>query len=180
MAFAKASESTYGIAKLVGEGFGRPQAVDESPIDIQYGKLAEWLVRRICHQSHWQHPCTHQKSARMQAIRKHLPVDWRKRLRAIQAAMSTELKALPPQLSTDEAVDFFAAQQIRDSLAQDADKGYFGGLKGAAGTWDKLIRVYEKQSKQILLLHSRMHPRITPRSMTQYQHFGWIIVQSAC
>lgn len=51
MAFVKASESTYGIAKLVGEGFGRPHAVDESPIDIQYGKLAEWLVRNICHQS---------------------------------------------------------------------------------------------------------------------------------
>lgn len=45
MAFAKASESTFGIAKLVGEGFGRPNAIDESPIDIQYGKLAEWLVR---------------------------------------------------------------------------------------------------------------------------------------
>ena len=49
MAFAKASESTYGIAKLVGEGFGRPQAIDESPVDIQYGKLAEWLVRHTCH-----------------------------------------------------------------------------------------------------------------------------------
>ena len=95
--------------------------------------------------------------------------------------MSTELKALPPQLSTDEAVDFFAAQQIRDSLAQDADKGYFGGLKGAAGTWDKLIRVYEKQSKQILLLHNRMHLRIYPckSSITQHQYFGWITMQSA-
>lgn len=86
--------------------------------------------------------------------------------------MSTELKALPPQLTTDEAVDFFAAQQIRDSLAQGADKGYFGGLKGAAGTWDKLIRAYEKQSEQILLLHNRMHASIYPRSMTQHQHFG--------
>ena len=45
MALAKASESTFGIAKLVGEGFGRPDAKDETPVDVQYGKLAEWLVR---------------------------------------------------------------------------------------------------------------------------------------
>ena len=48
MSFAKASESTFGIAKLVGEGFGRPNAKDETPLDIQYSKLAEWLVGRTC------------------------------------------------------------------------------------------------------------------------------------
>lgn len=45
MASKQVSDSTFGIAKLVGEGFGRPHAVDDTPIDIQYGKLAEWLVR---------------------------------------------------------------------------------------------------------------------------------------
>ena len=32
-------------AKLVGEGFARPNADSELPIDINYAKLAEWLVR---------------------------------------------------------------------------------------------------------------------------------------
>lgn len=87
-----------------------------------------------------------------QGTRKHLPVDWRKRLRAIQAAASTELETLPAQLSTDAAVDYFAALAIRSSLAEDADKGLFGGLKGAAGTWDKLVKAYEKQSQSCCTL----------------------------
>lgn len=68
-------------------------------------------------------------------------------MRAIQAAVSTEAKTLPPQLSSDEAIDFFAVQHIRDALAEGADKGYFGGLKGQAGTWDKLVKAYQKQSE---------------------------------
>jgi hypothetical protein len=44
MALAKAAEPAYGIARLIGEGYGKPDGKDETPIDVQYGKLAEWLV----------------------------------------------------------------------------------------------------------------------------------------
>ena len=44
MALAKAAEPAYGIARLIGEGYGKPDGKDETPIDIPYGKLAEWLV----------------------------------------------------------------------------------------------------------------------------------------
>ena len=33
-------------AKLVGGGYERPDAEKELPIDINYAKVAEWLVRR--------------------------------------------------------------------------------------------------------------------------------------
>ena len=42
---AKAAEPAYGIARLIGEGYGKPDGKDETPIDIQYAKIAEWLVR---------------------------------------------------------------------------------------------------------------------------------------
>ena len=45
MALAKAAEPAYGIARLIGEGYGKPDGKDETPIDIQYAKIAEWLVR---------------------------------------------------------------------------------------------------------------------------------------
>lgn len=44
MALAKAAEPAYGIARLIGEGYGKPDGKDETPIDIQYAKIAEWLV----------------------------------------------------------------------------------------------------------------------------------------
>lgn len=47
MTLAKASEPAYGIAKLMGEGYGKPDSKDEAPIDIQYAKIGEWLVRHF-------------------------------------------------------------------------------------------------------------------------------------
>ena len=44
MALAKAAEPAYGIARLIGEGYGKPDGKDETPVDIQYAKIAEWLV----------------------------------------------------------------------------------------------------------------------------------------
>ena len=34
-------------AKLVGEGFARPNAENELPLDINYAKLNEWLVSAL-------------------------------------------------------------------------------------------------------------------------------------
>lgn len=33
------------FAKLVGEGFDKPDGEQELPIDINYAKLVEWVVR---------------------------------------------------------------------------------------------------------------------------------------
>jgi hypothetical protein len=33
------------VARKTGEGFDRPNAEAELPLDINYQKLAEWLVR---------------------------------------------------------------------------------------------------------------------------------------
>jgi len=33
------------FAKLVGEGFEKPDGEQELPIDINYAKLVEWVVR---------------------------------------------------------------------------------------------------------------------------------------
>lgn len=32
------------FAKLVGEGYDRPNAENELPLDVNYAKVAEWLV----------------------------------------------------------------------------------------------------------------------------------------
>ncbi len=37
----------FGVAKLVSEGFEKPSAESELPLDINYAKLVEWLVRRV-------------------------------------------------------------------------------------------------------------------------------------
>ncbi|KAL0037407.1 hypothetical protein WJX79_006441 [Trebouxia sp. C0005] len=123
MALAKAAEPAYGIARLINEGYGKPDGKDETPIDIQYGKLAEWL-----------------------GVRKHIPTDWRKMLQAIQAAAFVEMKSLPADFDQTASVSYFNATEIRDRLAGSAEKGMFGGLKGSAGTWDKIVKAYEKQN----------------------------------
>ena len=38
-------------------------------------------------------------------------------------------------------------KHIRDTLAKTAEKTFFGNLTGTAGLWDKVLRAYEKDSK---------------------------------
>jgi hypothetical protein len=88
-------DALHGLTKT-GEGFGRPGGESSLPIDINYAKLVEWLVRpspihttvlrsinmlRI-------HACdsiTTDRRISHQVDRKQLPADWRKRLRLIEA-----------------------------------------------------------------------------------------------
>ena len=42
-------------------------------------------------------------------------------------------------------------KHIRDTLAETAEKTFFGNLTGTAGLWDKVLRAYEKDSKGILV-----------------------------
>lgn len=43
-------------------------------------------------------------------------------------------------------MSYFVAKDIRDRLAESADKTLFGNLKGSAGSWDRIVKAYEKQS----------------------------------
>ena len=86
-------------AKLVGGGFERPDADKQLPLDVNYAKLPEWLVRRCaagaqqltahaaaCSSvSSGQHPQTCLCCARLQVDRKQVPADWSRKLQAIQA-----------------------------------------------------------------------------------------------
>ncbi|WIA18375.1 hypothetical protein OEZ85_009837 [Tetradesmus obliquus] len=114
------------IARKTGEGYDKPNADQELPIDINYQKLPEWLVSR-----------------------QKLPADWHKRLEAIKSKISEAEKELPPGLLSqlpgpaDAPVDYFRALQIRDKLAESGERTLFGGLSGQAGIWDKIVKAYE-------------------------------------
>jgi hypothetical protein len=116
------------IARKVGEGVDRPDGDKQLPLDIQYSKLAEWLVGR-----------------------QKLPADWHKRLTAIQAKAADCFKELAPEMLTkleggaDAPLDYFRAVQIRDLLsASTTERTLFGGLTGQAAVWDKIVKAYEK------------------------------------
>jgi hypothetical protein len=94
--------SSLGIARKVGEGYDRPNAEYEVPIDINYARLAEWLVSKIGWPLHgWfasvellpGHPFN---SFLSQVDRKQVPTDWNRKLQALQAKAAEALKELPP------------------------------------------------------------------------------------
>eukprot|EP00884_Botryococcus_braunii_P000658 jgi/Botrbrau1/10593/Bobra.0358s0013.1 len=101
----------------------------ELPIDVNYGKLEQWLVER-----------------------RQLPKDWRKRVNAIQGKVAVAATQLPAEVLRDvlgdaEAqLDYQAVKAVRDKLAETAEKTLFGGVAGPAGVWDKLCKAYEKEN----------------------------------
>ena len=46
-------------------------------------------------------------------------------------------------------MEYAAVKQIRDTLAETAEKTFFRNLTGTAGLWDKVLRAYEKDSEAI-------------------------------
>lgn len=77
------------VAKKVGEGYGKPKAEEELPIDINYAKLVEWLISR-----------------------KKLVADWRKRLPVIQAQAAALANDLPAELRSDALLDYYRCRQV--------------------------------------------------------------------
>jgi hypothetical protein len=61
------------VARKIGEGYERPDGDSNLPLDVNYAKVAEWLVNR-----------------------KQVPADWNRKLLAIQAKAAAAAAALPP------------------------------------------------------------------------------------
>jgi hypothetical protein len=93
----------------------------------------------------------------VQISRQKLSRDFHKRLQVIQAKALEAAHNLPvdlkPQADRDRSsLDYSTAVILRDTLAGTAERTIFGGLTGAAGLWDKIVRAYEKESKLRCLL----------------------------
>ncbi|KAK4757380.1 hypothetical protein SAY87_018681 [Trapa incisa] len=106
-----------------------PEDIRNLPIDIAFSRLGEWLVDR-----------------------KRIPSDWRKRLAAIRARITKEFPSLPrdidPYLQTidPDGVGYLEAKKIYDILLRSTpeSRNIFGRLSGAAGSWEAIVRSYEK------------------------------------
>ncbi|XP_030525693.1 CDK5RAP3-like protein [Rhodamnia argentea] len=106
-----------------------PDDVRNLPIDITFSRLGEWLVDR-----------------------KRIPADWRKRLAAIRALVSKQFPSLPkdvdPYFQTldPEGIGYLEAKQIYDILLKSTPdcRNIFGRLSGAAGSWETIVRSFEK------------------------------------
>ncbi|KAL4551677.1 hypothetical protein Ndes2526B_g05947 [Nannochloris sp. 'desiccata'] len=114
------------FAKLVGEGYERPNAENELPLDVNYAKVSDWLVdRRLVAQ------------------------DWTRKLHVIQAKAADAVKELPPGFlgqfngGEDVPIDYYMAKEILNELIETADRGLLGSLKGSAGTWERIVKAYE-------------------------------------
>jgi hypothetical protein len=99
----------------------------ELPIDVNYKQLVPWLQARQKLQANWTQRLT-QLQAKATQCYKELPADVLAQLRGGDAA----------------AVDYWLAVAVRDLLSRSSQRSLLGGLTGAAATWDKIVRVYEK------------------------------------
>ncbi|KZV51178.1 hypothetical protein F511_19854 [Dorcoceras hygrometricum] len=103
--------------------------IQNLPIDIAFTRLGEWLVDR-----------------------KRIPLDWRKRVAAVRAKITTAFFPLPkdidPFLLTldPEGIGYLEAKKIYEILLKSTgeSRNIFGRLSGPAGDWETIVRAYEK------------------------------------
>ncbi|GMH28366.1 hypothetical protein Nepgr_030209 [Nepenthes gracilis] len=103
--------------------------IQNLPIDIAFARLGEWLVDR-----------------------KRIPADWRKRLAALRAKISSAFMSLPKDIDPYfqtldlEGIDYMEAKRIYDILLRTTpeSRNLFGRLSGAAGVWQAIVQAFEK------------------------------------
>ncbi|KAJ6795406.1 CDK5RAP3-like protein [Iris pallida] len=106
-----------------------PSEIRNLPIDIAFSRLGEWLVDR-----------------------KKIPHDWRKRLAAVRAKVSSALPSVPrdldPFLQTldPEGIGYTEAKRIYNILLSSTteSRNIFGRLSGSAGEWEAIVKSFEK------------------------------------
>jgi hypothetical protein len=133
-----------------------------SPLDINYAKLIEWMVR-YHHEVHTHlirvpYANTYHTSIHsIQVDRKQLPTDFTKRLSTVQSKASSLNSSLPPHLlnqlnpnnnnsDTTPAVDYLYCKKVLEKLTEDSynnKRTLLGNLKGTSGEWERVITSYE-------------------------------------
>ncbi len=98
------------FAKLVGEGYDRPNADNELPLDVNYAKVSEWLVSIASLSDHIHILTDHRRCRRcyffstnklfffkyLQVDRRLVAQDWTRKLQVIQTKAADAVKELPP------------------------------------------------------------------------------------
>ena len=60
------------------------------------------------------------------------------------------LPARPPAGGEEVPLDYLRAREVLGVLSEGAEKGFLGGLKGAAGEWERVVKAYE-YNRELLL-----------------------------
>lgn len=103
--------------------------IQNLPIDIAFSRLGEWLVDR-----------------------KRIPADWRKKLSAVRAKISSAFASLPKDMDPyfhtldPEGIGYLEAKKIYEILLRTTPetRNIFGRLSGSAGVWEAIVQAFEK------------------------------------
>eukprot|EP00892_Ulva_mutabilis_P007588 jgi/Ulvmu1/5200/UM021_0217.1 len=80
-----------------------------------------------------------------------LPKDYKERLQSVQASLRSAYDRLQTDIqrtvnpSGEMPVDYFLAQAVADLLKSNSERRLFGGYRGDAGIWDRIVLAYQRK-----------------------------------